>query len=141
MISINQLAREGLAEGTRIDVVIRAMAKVRGFVRDDLPDMIRGLLHVPAAGRKRTSKLIFSYICDYNEPVTVNDIQSLKTETQEEQQAVYSAVEAFREEGVQEVATNLLHKGMRLEEVVEVTKLSRDQVETLRQKINGAFQD
>ena len=76
---------------------------------------------------------------------------------------VYSAVEAFREEGrvegreegrvegleeglekgrvegIQEVAANMLHKGMELEEVVEVTKLSRDQVETLRQKINGAF--
>ena len=87
------------------------------------------------------SKLIFSYICDYNEPVTEDDRQSLKTETQEEQQAVYSAVEAFREEGIQEVATNLLHEGMRLEEVVEVTKLSRDQVETLRHNINCAFQD
>ena len=43
VISINQLAREGLAEGTRIDLEIRAMAKVRGFIRDDLPDMIRGL--------------------------------------------------------------------------------------------------
>ena len=71
----------------------------------------------------------------------MDDIQSLETETQQEQQVVYSAVEAFREEGFQEVATNLLHKGMGLEEVVEVTKLSRDQVETLRQKINGAFQD
>ena len=141
VISINQLAREGLAEGTRIDVVIRAMAKVRVFVRDDLPDIVRELLHVPAAGRKRMSKLIFSYICDYNELITVDDIQSLETETQEKQQVVNSAVEVFRVEGIQEAATNLLHKGMRLEEVVEVTKLSRDQIETLRQKINGAFQD
>ena len=61
------------------------------------------------------------------------------TETQEEQKVVYSAVEVFREEGVQEVVTNLLNKGMGLKEVVEVTKLSRDQVETFRQKINGAF--
>ena len=59
VISIDQLAREGLTEGTRIDVVIRAMVKFQGFVRDDLPDMVRGLLHVPAAGRKRMSKLIF----------------------------------------------------------------------------------
>ena len=66
-------------------------------------------------------------------------MQSLETETQEEQQAVYSAVEVFREEGIQEVATNLLYKGMGLEEAVEVSKLSRDQVEKLRQKINGAF--
>ena len=83
--------------------------------------------------------MIFGYICDYNEPITVDDIQSLETETQEEQQVVYTAVEAFREEGIQELATNLLHKDMGLEEVVEVTKLSRDQVETLRQKMNGAF--
>ena len=69
----------------------------------------------------------------------MDDTQSLETETQEEQQAVYSAVEVFREEGVQEVVTNLLNKGMGLKEVVEVTKLSRDQVETFRKKINGAF--
>ena len=69
----------------------------------------------------------------------MDDKQSLETETQEEQQVVYSAVEVFREEGVQEVVTNLLNKGMGLKEVVEVTKLSRDQVETFRQKINGAF--
>ena len=42
VININQLAREGLAKGARIDAVIRAMAKVRGFIRDDLPDMVRG---------------------------------------------------------------------------------------------------
>ena len=132
---------EGLAEGTCIDAVIRAMAKVRDFVSDDLPDTVRGPLHVPAAGRNRMSKLIFGYICDYNAPITEDDIQSLETETQEEQQAVYSAVEPFREEGIQEVSTNLLHKGMGLEEVVEVMKLSRDQVEMLRHKINGAFQD
>ena len=59
VINTNQLAREWLAEGTRIDALIRAMAKVRGFVRDDLPDMVRGPLHVPAAGRKWMSKLIF----------------------------------------------------------------------------------
>ena len=94
-----------------MDAVIRAMAKVRGFVRGDLPDMVKELLHVPAAGRKRMSKLIFDYICDYNAPITEDEIQSLETETQEEQQAVYSAVETFREEGIQEVATNLLHKG------------------------------
>ena len=45
---------------------------------------------------------------------------------------VYSAVQAF----CQEVAANLLQKGMGPEEIAEVTKLSRDQVETLQQKMN-----
>ena len=170
VINVNKLVREGLAKGTRIDAVIRAMAKVRSFASDDLPDIVRGLLHVPAADRESMSKLVFGYICDYNAHITEDDIKNLKTETQEEQQVVYSAVEAIREEGrqevrqevysaveafreegrveglekgrvegIQEVAANMLHKGMGLEEVVEVTKLSRDQVETLRQKINDAF--
>ena len=68
-----------------------------------------------------------------------------------------SAVEAFREEGRQEgrqeglekgleqglhkVAANLLQKGMGPGEVAEVTELSRDQVETLQQKMNGAAGD
>ena len=153
VINVNKLVQEGLTEGTRIDAVIRAMAKVRGFVKDDLPDMVRWLLHVPEADRARMSILIFGYICDYNAHITEDDINSLETETQEEQQVVYSAVEAFREEGRveglekgreevrEEVASNLLYKGMGLEEVVEVTKLSRDQVETLQQKINGASAD
>ena len=112
--------------------------------------------------------LVFGYVCDYNEHITRNDILSLETETPEEQQMV-SAVEAFREEfreegrqegreegreegrqegleiglkrGLQKVAANLLQKGMGPEEIVEVTELSRDQVETLQQKMNGASGD
>ena len=65
--------------------------------------------------------------------------------TSEEHQMGISAVEAFREEGRvegreeyrEEVATNMLKKGRTLEEVVELTDLSQEQVETILRKING----
>ena len=65
--------------------------------------------------------------------------------TSEEQQMVLSAVETFREEGRvegreeyrEEVATNMLKKGRTLEEVVELTDLSQEQVATILRKING----
>ena len=47
----------------------------------------------------------------------------------------------FRQEGRQEIAANLLQKGMGPGEIAEVTGLSRDQVETLQQKMNGASRD
>ena len=58
---------------------------------------------------------------------------------------VLSAVEAFREEGRaeglekgrQEVASNLLLKGMDPKEVIEVTELSPKQIELLRHEINN----
>ena len=56
---------------------------------------------------------------------------------------VLLAVEAFREEGRQQVAaiaTNLWYKGMGPEEVVEVTKLSREQVESLWQEISETLE-
>ena len=60
-----------------------------------------------------------------------------------------SAVESFRREGFEEgfkqgfektrenVATNMLKQGRTLEEVIEVTDLSQDQVETILHKIDG----
>ena len=80
----------------------------------------------------------------------------METKTPEEQQmasAVEAFCEEFREEGRQEgrqegllevrqeVAANLLQKGMGPGEIAEVTELSRDQVETLQQKMNGASGD
>ena len=62
---------------------------------------------------------------------------------------VLSAVEAIRQEGLeeglkkglekgrQEVAANLLQIGMEPKEVVELTNLSREQVESLWQEFNG----
>ena len=91
-------------------------------------------------------KLVLGYICDYNKFIKRDDILKLETKTSEEQKMVLSAVEAFREEGRaeglekgrQEIAANLLQKGMGPEEVVEVTKLSRAQVESLWQEFNGS---
>ena len=90
-------------------------------------------------------KLGLGYVCDYNYDIKQDDILKLETKTSEEQQMVLSAVEAFREEGRaeglqevrQEFAAYLLQKGMGPEEIVEVTKLSREQVESLQQKINS----
>ena len=42
-----------------------------------------------------------------------------------------------REEYREEVVTNMLKKGWTLEEVVELTDLSQEQVETILRKING----
>ena len=156
LINVNELDDKGLAKGSRIDAVIRAMATVRNFDKKDLPGMLKRLLHVPAPDRKRMFMLVLGYVCDYNEHITREDILNLETETPEEQQMV-SAVEAFREEGRvegreegrvegreegrQEVAVNMLQKGMGPGEIVELTDLSRDQVETLQQKMNGASGD
>ena len=167
LINVNELDDKGLAKGSRIDAVIRAMATIRNFDKKDLPGMLKRLLHVPAPDRERMFISVFGYDCDYNEHITKEDILSLETKTPEEQQMV-SAVEAFRKEGRQEVysamvaffkedfeegfkegleqahqevAANLLQKGMGPGEIAEVTDLSRDQVETLQQKMNGASGD
>ncbi len=139
------IAGGGLAEKTNIDAVIRAMSTVRDFDVSDLPDLMDRTRHVPAEKRARMFKLGLGYVCDYNYDIKQDDILKLETKTSEEQQMVLSAVEAFREEGRaeglqevrQEFAAYLLQKGMGPEEIVEVTKLSREQVESLQQKINS----
>ena len=148
LINVNELDDKGLAKGSRIDAVIRAMATVRKFDKKDLPGMLERFSHVPAPDRVRMLMSVFGYVYDYNEHITRKDILNLETKTPEEQQMV-SAVEAFREEfrqefrqeGREEVAVNMLQKGMRPGEIVELTDLSRDQVETLQQKMNGASGD
>lgn len=153
LINVNELDRRGLTEETNIDAVVRAMSAVRDFDARALQDLMDRTRHVPAADRERIYKLVLGYVCDYNEVITQDDILKLNTKTSEEQQMVRSAVEAFREEGriegreegreegriegLQEIATNLLQKGMSLGEIVEVTKLSREQVESIRQGIDG----
>ena len=102
LINVNELDDKGLAKGSRIDAAIRAMATIRNFDKKDLPGMLKRLLHVPVPDRVRMFISAFGYDCDYNEHITRNDILSLETKTPEEQQTV-SAVEAFREEGRQEV--------------------------------------
>ena len=79
LINVNELDDKGLAKGSRIDAVIRAMATIRNFDKKDLPGMLKQLLHVPAPDRVRMFMSVFGYACDYNEHITRNDILSLET--------------------------------------------------------------
>ena len=45
--------------------------------------------------------------------------------------------EEGREEGHEEVAAKLLLRGMKSDEIVELTRLNRKQVDSLRKKINS----
>ncbi len=145
LIDVNEMDRKGLAEKTNIDVVIRAMSKVRDFEVGDLQDLLERIRYVPADDRKRMFDLVFGYVCDYNAHITADEILNLKTKTSEERQMVLSAIDTFRgegraeglQEGRREIAASLLQKGMVPEEVVEVTNLSSEQVETIQKKING----
>ena len=157
LINVNEIDRQGLAEKTNIDAVVRAMSTVRDFDVSDLQDLMDRTRHVPAKDRARMFKLVLGYVCDYNNAIKQDDILKLETKTPEEKQMVLSAVEAFREEGRaegrqegreeglekglekgrQEFVAYLLQKGMGPEEIVDATKLSREQVESLQQKING----
>ncbi len=63
---------------------------------------------------------------------------------------VMSAIDELREEGRkegieqgiekghEEVAAKLLLRGMKSDEIVELTRLNREQVDSLRKKINGS---
>ena len=125
------------------------MSTVRNFDESGLPDLMDRIKHVPAKDRDWLFKLVLGYVCDYNNEINPDDILKFETKTQEEKQMVLSAVEAFRQEGRQDgrqegrqevrkdIAANLLQAGMGPQEVVEVTKLSREQVEPLWQEING----
>ena len=145
LINVNEIDRKGLAKETILDAVIRVMSTVRNFDESGLPDLMDRIKHVPAKDRDWLFKLVLGYVCDYNKEINPDDILKFETKTQEEKQMVLSAVEAFRQEGRQEgrqevrkdIAANLLQAGMGPQEVVEVTKLSREQVESLWQEING----
>ncbi len=152
-ISVDRIDRERLAAGSMIDAPIRAMAKARRFEAEDLQDMLARLRHVPKGDQVRMSALIFGYISDCNARIRPEHILGLQAETKEEQQMVQSAVDYFREEGRvegrvegleagrqesrMEVAAKMLRKGMASADIVEITDLSKKQVEKLRRKING----
>ncbi len=153
-IDVNQIDRQGLAGGTNIDAVIRAMSTVRKFDPAGLQDLLNRTGHVRAQERARIFKLVLGYVCDYNKDIKADVILDLQTKTSEERQMVLSAVETFREEGREEglergreegreegrveVAANLLQEGMNSEKVVKVTSLSQERVETILHRMNGA---
>ncbi len=91
-------------------------------------------------------QLVIGYICRYNRDIEPQDVLSLETATEEDRKRVISAAAAFRVEGHEEgrveglekVALNLLQAGMESQRVAALTELSREQVESLRSKMNGA---
>ncbi len=121
------------------------MSTVRKFDPAGLQDLLNRTGHVRAQERARIFKLVLGYVCDYNKDIKADVILDLQTKTSEERQMVLSAVETFREEGREEgleegrveVAANLLQEGMNSEEVVKVTSLSRERVETILHRMNG----
>ena len=155
LIDVDDINRHGLAQQTNIDAVIRAMSKVRDFDASDLQDLLERVRYVREDQQARIFRLVLGYIWGYNQNIEPKQISNLQTKTTEERQMVLSAFETFREEarveglekgieqglerGVEKVATNMLKKGMRSEEVIELTNLSQEQVETILHKINGAL--
>ena len=159
LIDVDEMNRQGLALQTNIDVIIQAMSMVRDFEASELQDLLERVRYVRKDQRARIFALVLGYVSDYNQGIEPQEILNLQTKSSEEQQMVLSAVETFREEGRvegreegrvegrvegreeyrEEVATNMLKKGRTLEEVVELTDLSQEQVETILHKINGAL--
>ena len=141
LINVDDINRHGLAQQTNIDAVIRAMSKVRDFDSSDLQDLLERVRYVREDQQARIFRLVLGYIWGYNQNIEPKQISNLQTKTTEEQQMVLSAFETFREEarveGLEKVATNMLKKGMKSEEVIELTDLSQEQVETILHKIDS----
>ncbi len=143
LIDVHELDRRGLVDGTRIDAFIRAMSIGRNFDTGEWADLIGRIKHVPESERSHALQSVIGYICQCNDDIEPEDVLSFETNTLEEQQMVRSAVDAFREEGRvegleqgrQEIASNLLQRGIDTREVADITKLDRDQVELLRRKM------
>ena len=92
-------------------------------------------------GLVRVVRVLIGDVCDYNTDITLEDVLSMKAKTPEGRQMVQSAAEILREqgrsEGREQVALNLLHKGMAPEAIAEVTELSPAKVEKLRRANNS----
>ncbi len=142
LIDIHALDRTGAAERTAADIAVRAMAVVRGFDPGQWPDLVSRIWHVGRSSRERMLQLVIGYICRYNRDIEPEDVLNLETATEEDRKMVISAVDAFREEGrvegLEKVALNLLQEGMESQRVAALTELSREQVESLHSKMNGA---
>ena len=61
----------------------------------------------------------------------------MKAKTPEGQKVAQSAIDILREQVREQVALNLLHKGMAPEAIAEVTELSPAKVEKLRRANNS----
>ena len=167
LIDINEIDRQGLARGTNIDGVIRAMSKVRGAGMSLIEDVSGRMMAVARKKRGKVLQWQFEYISVLNPTrIKKEDLLKLKGKTPEEQEMIQAATEILRQEArdeglqkglqtglqrgrdeglqkgreeVQEkVAVNLLQKGMDLEMIVEVTDLSRNAVQKLQREIDEA---
>ncbi len=100
LIDVNEIERRGLARQTNIDVVIRAMSKVRGAGSWLLEEMLDPLKYVPPWDKERILGLVYGYICDYNvDEITEADLLNVRARTPEERQMILSAAEVLRQEG------------------------------------------
>ena len=66
---MNEIDRQGLAEKTNIDAVVRAMSTVRDFDVNGLQDLMDRTRNVPAEERARMFKLVLGYVCDYKNDI------------------------------------------------------------------------
>ncbi len=156
LIDLHRLDGEGRVAGTNIDLAVRAMSIVRNFDKRRWLDLMDRLVSVSNEDKQWLFNLVIRYITSYNK-IEADQVLRIETRTSEEKQMVLSAVETFREEGVQvglekglkqgseqarhEIASNLLQEGVALKKVAALTHLSPEQVKSIEQKINGASKD
>ena len=133
VISVDEIDRLGLARQTDIDAAMRTMSNVRDAEPTLLQEVVDRMKYVPPEEQVKDFNLMFDYISEYNEGITLDSVQ---VETPEEQQMINSTAEALRQEGREEVATNLLQEGMDPEKVVKLTQLSPDRVQSLQRESN-----
>ena len=69
LINVNEIDRQGLAEKTNIDAVVRAMSTVRDIDVNGLQDLMDRTRNVPAEERARMFKLVLGYVCDYKNDI------------------------------------------------------------------------
>ncbi len=142
LIDLLELDRQRQVKETNIDAVVRAMTIVRDYDASDWQELMERIKFVPEQDRQRMVKLLLKYIYSYNKGIKLPELLSLETRTPEEKQMVMSAIDELREEGREEgreeVAAKLLLKGMKSDEIVELTRLNRKQVDSLRKRINGS---
>ena len=147
LIDINEIDRQGLARGTNIDGVIRAMSKVRGAGMSLIEDVSGRMMAVGRKNRGKVLKWLFEYISVSNPTrIKKEDLLKLTGKTPEEQEMIQAATEILRQEardeglqqGREEVAANMLRDGMDLKKVAQLTQLNRNAVQRLQREIDKA---
>ena len=153
LIDINEIDRQGLARGTNIDGVIRAMSKVRGAGMSLIEDVSGRMMAVARKKRGEVLQWVMEYVSVSNPTqIKKEDLLKLKGKTPEEQEMIQAATEYLRQEGRdeglqeglqkglqkgrEEIAANMLRDGMDLKKVVQLTQLNRNAVHRLQREID-----